>query len=201
MNMPHSLRLPMPLFDQLQAHLFPGDGDEHGAVIAAGVCNTSRSVRLLARDIFLATDGVDYVAGQRGYRMLTPQFIARVSDYCARERLAYLPVHNHCGRNAVHFSKDDLRSHERGYPALLDIVDMPVGALVFAENAVAGDVWLTGGGRVELDHATVVGSNLRHLYPQPLPSVPAADPIYDRHARLFGDLERVMDFRRRSPML
>jgi hypothetical protein len=36
-----------------------GDGDEHGAVIAAGTARSPRGNRLLARDLFLAKDGVD----------------------------------------------------------------------------------------------------------------------------------------------
>ena len=39
-------------------------------MIAAGVAMTGSRCRLLARNLFLAEDGVDYVPGQRGYRML-----------------------------------------------------------------------------------------------------------------------------------
>jgi hypothetical protein len=46
----------------------------------------------------------------------------------------------------VGFSRVDLASHKRGYPALLDITNgEPVGALVFAQNAVAGSVWTRDG--------------------------------------------------------
>lgn len=189
MSVMWSVRFPEPLFTQLQDHLFRHDDDEHGAVIAAGVSTTGRGVRLLARDLFLAEDDVDYVPGERGYRMLTPRFVAQSSDYCARQGLAYLAVHNHPGsRGRVTFSRHDLASHERGYPALLDIVDAPVGALVFAEDALAGDIWLPNGDRVSIEQGVVVGPNLKYLLPQPLTAVAAVDPVYDRHARLFGDL-------------
>jgi hypothetical protein len=185
---PWRLVLPHGLYARLHRHLFRGDGDEHGAVIAAGVAETDRGVRLLARDVHLAVDGIDYVPGKRGYRLLKADFIhTRVID-CRDERLAYLAVHNHGGRDRVAFSGDDLRSHERGYPALLDIAQgMPVGALVFAENAVAGDIWLPGETRVQLEAASVVGGSLRQLSPQPIPQPPGSDPIFDRQARLFGD--------------
>lgn len=183
-----SIRFPQPLFSQLHAHLFPGDGDEHGAVIAAGVSTTERGTRLFAREVFLAQDGINYIPGERGYRMLTPSFIVEHAEYCARHNLVYLAVHNHFSQNRVGFSKDDLASHQRGYPALLDIVGRPVGALVIAQNAIAGDIWLSDGQRVSIDEGVVVGPNLRHLYPAPLPDVDATDPIYDRHARLFGDV-------------
>jgi hypothetical protein len=70
--------------------------------------------------------------------------------------------------NRVGFSGDDLASHERGYPALLDIVGgLPVGGLVFAQDAVAGDLWLPGGERVELRMAEITGWPIRRLYPEP----------------------------------
>ncbi|HEX8178631.1 MAG TPA: ThiF family adenylyltransferase [Pyrinomonadaceae bacterium] len=188
MKTPVSLTMDEALYRRLHDHLFPGDYDEHGAVIVAGIAETERGARLLAREVLLARDGVDYVPGTRGYRALTAQFVAQQSDYCAAQKLCYLAVHCHGGLDSVRFSGDDLASHERGYPALLDITNGgPVGALVFAREAVAGDIW-TPEGRFELDHATIVGPRVRKLYPNPRPRPRHADPVYDRHARLFGDL-------------
>jgi hypothetical protein len=175
------------LWAQLEAHLFPGDGDEHGAVIAAGIVQTARGTRLLARELHLARDGVDYVPGERGYRMLTPTFVRDQILRCRDGRVAYLAVHCHGGIDRVGFSSDDLRSHERGYPALVDLLDgQVVGGLVFARNAVAGDIWLANGRRVELSSATIVGRPIRTLFPMPR-RTPTADPTYDRQARIFGD--------------
>ncbi len=196
MKEPIEFRIDAPLFKKLDNHLFPGDGDEHGAVIAAGIVETSRGTRLLAREVFLARDKIDYVPGTRGYRALTAKFVAEISGYCAEQNLCYLAVHCHGGRDEVCFSADDMASHERGYPALLDITrGGPVGALVFAENAVAGDIW-TPSGRYQLDHMTIIGANIRRLYPSPrtrsLPAgrgpSPIANPMYDRHSRMFGDV-------------
>lgn len=182
-----SLRLSSDHMDQLMAHLFPGDGDEHGAVIAAGIVSTPRGTRLLARDIVIAEDGVDYVPGRRGYRMLTADFVTDNILRCASERLVYLAVHCHGGGDSVGFSGDDLSSHERGYPALLDLADgLPVGALVFASGAVAGDIWLPDRRRVELHGATVVGRPQTLFFPN-RPRYGASDSTYDRQARLFGD--------------
>jgi molybdopterin/thiamine biosynthesis adenylyltransferase len=191
------LILPQKLYSCLHCHLFPGDGDEHGAVIAAGFAETARNVRLLARDVHLAADAIDYVPGKRGYRMLRAEFIADRIATCSEERLVYLAIHNHSGRDHVQFSSDDLRSHERGYPALLDINNgMPVGALVFAENAIAGNIWLPAGGRVELAGASIVGESLRMLTSTPVGRPPGRNPLYDRQARLFGDAGQ--DILRRS---
>jgi molybdopterin/thiamine biosynthesis adenylyltransferase len=182
----HTFRIGEPLFHRLMSHLFPGDRDEHGAVIAAGVSRSPRGIRLLARELFLAEDGVDYVPGRTGYRALAPDFVARVSDHCAREGLAYFAVHCHGGSNTVSFSPTDLQSHRRGYPALLDITNGgPVGALVFASNAVAGEVW-SRDGIAELDGLVVVGQNHRRLYSSPRRRPLAADPIYARQSLLFG---------------
>jgi tRNA A37 threonylcarbamoyladenosine dehydratase len=87
----------------------------------------------------------------------------------------------------VEFSEPDNRSHERGYPALLDITGGPVGALVFANNAVAGDIWTPDRERRPIKETIVVGRNIRRLYPTPPPKPPKADITYDRQARWFGD--------------
>jgi len=188
MKQPISLTIAEPHFQQLYQHLFPGDHDEHGAVLVAGIADTPRGTRLLVREVILAQDGIDYIPGKRGYRALTAKFVAEVSGYCAEQNLCYLAVHCHGGQDRVKFSSDDLASHERGYPALLDITNGgPVGALVFAQNAVAGDIWVRGS-RFHLDYMTILGQRIRRLYPSPQPSPIAADPTYDRQARMFGDL-------------
>jgi len=179
--------LPEHIYQRLSKHLFPGDNDEHGAIILAGVCESDRGRRLIARELHLAIDGKDYVPGQRGYRMLRGEFIQSRIVRARDMRLAYLAIHNHGGTNSVSFSPDDLWSHERGYPALLDIArGMPVGALVFAKSAVAGDLWYPGLRRAELSAAAIVGRCRRLLYPAP-PTGIKHQEVYDRQSRLFGD--------------
>ena len=185
---PHRLVLPAGLKSQLDRHLFPGDRDEHGAAILAGVAETAGEVRLLAREVVLAEDGRDFVPGERGYRMLKADFITRQVVRARDERLAYLAVHNHGGTDRVAFSHTDTRSHERGYPALRQIArGMHVGALVFAKRAVAGDIWRSDGSRVALEGATVVGPRRELLTPKPGKEPQRAEPHYDRQVRLFGD--------------
>ena len=181
------LTLPASLYRELQAHLFPGDGDEHGAVILAGMCESERGTRLVARELHVAQDDVDYVPGKRGYRMLKAEFIQPRILRARDRRLAYLAIHNHGGTDSVGFSGPDMASHERGYPALLDIArGMPVGALVFAHAAVAGDLWLPGCLRAPLGQTTVVGHRRQLLFPKPEKKA-AAVGMYDRQSRLFGD--------------
>jgi hypothetical protein len=183
------LVMPEGMYDKLHGHLYPGDHDEHGAVLACGMAHTSDGrIRLLARALHLAQDGVDYVPGKRGYRMLRAEFIRKRIIECRDEKLVYLAIHNHGGTDHVEFSGADLRSHERGYPALLDIArGMPVGALVFAGCAVAGDIWLPDGNRVELDDACIIGRRLRKIALKPLRHSKASDIDFDRQVRLFGD--------------
>jgi len=184
-----SLSMSGAMWEELRRHLFPGDRDEHGAVIGAGIVRTDRGVRLLARTLHCAVDGVEYVPGERGYRMLTPSFVRDRILECSANGLAYLAIHCHGGTDEVSFSPDDMASHERGYPALLDISgEHVVGGLVFARNAVAGDLWWPGGHRVELTQAQVVGRPVRALYPAPRKAgLAVAAPAFDRQARIFGD--------------
>ncbi|KJL28829.1 Molybdopterin-synthase adenylyltransferase [Microbacterium oxydans] len=174
-------------WDALYSHLFPGDGDEHGAVLRCGIARTARGTRLLVRDVVPAVDGIDYIAGDRGYRKLTAEFVADNIDVCADTGLAYLAVHNHGGSRTVEFSGTDMASHDRGYPALLDINGgVPVGALVFATDAVAGDIWSGGGERASITHLRVVGRSRIELTPVPTAAA-VSDPRFDRQTRIFGD--------------
>lgn len=185
---PWSLTLPGSMHQFLLSQLYPGDGDEHGAVITAGIATTADGrTRLLARELHLAIDGKDYVPGKRGYRMLKAEFIRKHITACRDQRLVYLAIHNHGGSTSVAFSRDDLNSHERGYPALLDIANgMPVGALVFAPRAIAGDIWLPNQRRVALDRAIVVGTQRTVLTPLPELADAGAASQYGRQTLLFG---------------
>lgn len=175
-------------FSKLFEHIFPGDDDEHGAILTIGISKSNNHTRLLVREVLLAKDNIDYVPGERGYRALTAEFVARTSDHCIDNNLGYLAVHNHIGVNDVSFSSDDIASHKRGYPALLQMIGEPIGALVFAKNAVAGEIW-TDDGVKKLDYLKIIGSRIKTLYPSPRnPENYQSELKYDRHARLFGEI-------------
>lgn len=172
--------------ERLMAHLFPGDNDEHGAILRAGVVRSGSFLRLLIQNVQPAEFGTDYIAGQYGYRALTPTFIHREIIGCRDSGLAYLAVHNHQSDRYVDFSGIDLASHERGYPALLDIGrGIPVGALVYGRRSVAGDVWLPDGTRRTLSTYRVIGTNITRLYSRP-PRAHSSGIEHDRQIRMFG---------------
>lgn len=193
MNTPWKVIFPESLFTRLYAHLFPGDSDEHGAVAVAGIVQTDKETRLLVRDIYLAEDGVDYLPGKRGYRRLTAEFITKHVIHCREENLHYLAIHNHGEGNSVQFSPDDLASHRRGYPALIDASrGKLIGALVFSSNALAGEIWISPNQQVLINESIVVGRNRRVLYPTP-PNMNAVRlEMYDRQTRIFGDVGQVI---------
>ena len=175
------------LHEQLMAHLFPGDHDEHGAILRAGVVRTGSTVRLLVQNVELAEFGTDYVAGQFGYRALTPTFIHREIIRCRDLGLAYLAVHNHGSDRRVDFSRIDFESHERGYPALLDIGrGVPVGALVYGHRSVAADIWMPDNTRRSLGTYRVIGRAIKRLYAKPPQHHDDIDIEHDRQVRMFG---------------
>lgn len=170
----------------LMAHLFPGDGDEHGAVLLCGSVRTANGTRLLLREVVPAIDGTDYIPGIRGYRHLTGEFVTTQIRRAKDQRLVYLAVHNHGGADSVGFSRPDLNSHERAYPTLLRLTGRPVGALVCARASVAGDIWLPGGTRAQLQRVDVVGTRRLVLTPSKPPASGRADERFQRQALLFG---------------
>lgn len=172
--------------EQLMAHLFPGDNDEHGAILRAGIVRSDSGLRLLIQNVEPARFGTDYVAGKYGYRALTPTFIHREITRCRDSGLAYLAVHNHQTDRHVDFSRIDLESHERGYPALLDIgAGIPVGALVYGHRSVAADIWMPDGTRRSLGTYRVIGPSVRRFTSRPR-HAGAMDTTRDRQIRMFG---------------
>ena len=182
----YELRITDQQWLQLHRHLFPGDHDEHGAALLCGVARSERGVRLLVRDVVLAQDGVDFGPGTRGYRLLTAAFVTRTVRRARDEQLVYLAVHNHGGTTSVGFSQPDLASHDRGYPTLLKVSKQTVGALVLAEKAVAGDIWLQNGRREQLVRTVVIGSRLDVLTPEPDTTEPVVAARYHRQSLIFG---------------
>ena len=187
MTAPIELRVTAADWARLHAHLFPGDHDEHAAILLCGMATSARSHRLLVREIAFAHDGTSYVEGTRGYRHLTGEFVTPLIRRARDENLVYLAVHNHAGTDAVSFSTTDLRSHERGYPTLLSLTKLPVGALVVAQGAVAGDIWLPDGPRQALTRTVIVGDSPAVLTPAPDQSSPAVHARYSRQSLLYGD--------------
>jgi hypothetical protein len=132
-----------------------------------------------------AADGAEYVRGRRAYT-LVPRFVSEQAQRCADERMAYIAVHNHFGSGSVSFSPTDLASHARGYPALLDITNGgPVGALVIAEGAAAGDIW-TPKGRSYVEKVVVLGSRRQLVFPEQPSRTSTWSALDDRQARIFG---------------
>jgi hypothetical protein len=188
MNQKCRLRIVRQDFDVIFRHLYPGDHDEHGAVLLAGTSYSKGQLTLHVREVHLAEEGTDYVEGKIGYRALSPSFIHRLITRARDERLAYLAVHNHGSDREVGFSSIDYDSHERGYPALLQIArGMPVGALVFGHRSIEADVWLPDHTRFSLDEAIVVGNTIQSLTPSFKREASDAAGHYDRQVRMFGN--------------
>lgn len=189
MNSGCRLRIAREDFNTVMGHFFPGDLDEHGAVLLAGVSSESGQMTLHVREVHLAKEGIDYVEGKIGYRALAPTFIHRLITRARDERLVYLAAHNHASDLTVGFSRIDLESHQRGYPALLQISrGMAVGALVFGRRSVQVDLWLPSGDRLGLDEAVVVGSTIARLTPAPRRGIGGALGMHERQVRMFGQV-------------
>ena len=174
-------------YERLMGHLFPGDNDEHGAVLLAGMSIRDGQMTLFVREIHFAVEGTDYVEGKIGYRALTATFIHRMITRARDKRLVYLAVHNHGSDLEVGFSGTDLESHRRGYPALLQIArGMPVGALVLGQRSIQADVWLADGSRLDLEYAEVIGTSISRLTPAKKVSHTDPNATFDRQVRMFG---------------
>lgn len=181
------LRISRQDYESVHKHLFPGDKDEHGAVLLAGMSSADGQINLHVREVHIAREGIDYVEGKIGYRALTPTFIHKMITRARDERLVYLAIHNHFSDEQVAFSDIDLESHERGYPALLQIAKgMPIGGAVFGRRSLELDLWLPSRKRLSLDEAVVVGNTITRLTPFPRRPSSTSDGTHERQIRMFG---------------
>jgi molybdopterin/thiamine biosynthesis adenylyltransferase len=133
-------------------------------------------------------DEPEFTPGQHGYRQITPAVLARLGNRAAEQRLALVTCHSHPGattRNRL--SRDDREGHERVFPHLLDIVDgQLVGGIAFGSQSAAGEIWMPGPVKTDLEAVEVVGHRLHRLTPAPPPSSVGLEARFDRQARMFG---------------
>jgi molybdopterin/thiamine biosynthesis adenylyltransferase len=182
------LRITVEDYRRLADHLFPGDRDEHAAVLLAGVAASGASSVLLVREVHLL-DTSEFGPGEHGYRQLAPSALARLGSRAEAEQLALISCHSHPGASQrVGLSGDDLAGHRRVFPHLLDIVanGRPVGGVAFGKHSAAGEIWFDRDTRTPLERIDVIGENHDVLRPSPPSHVGGAEHRFDRQALMFG---------------
>lgn len=179
-------RISVGMMERLRVHLFSTPG-EHAAVIEAAYFETERGHIFLARKLHIAEDEKDFVLTESDCYALKAGFVRDRIWECRENRTAYFAVHNHGGSHRVSFSGVDIASHESSAPSLQQIADgLPVGWLVFAEQAVAGDIWFPDNSRCSLDSLSVSGRvNIRMTDGYRCEG--SSDPMFDRQIRIFGE--------------
>ncbi len=174
-------------YDELHRYLFRPDRDEHAAFLYAGLHRGADRNRLLVRRIVPVADE-DFVPSERGaYRAIKAKAIARAGRKCAEEGLCLIWVHSHpnSGRS-VGFSPDDLDSHARAHPAMIDMTKgLPVAGLVLGEASAAAEVWALDEEPMRIESMRVIGRHIRDLRPRPL-KTGDVEERFDRQALLFG---------------
>jgi len=181
------LRIPAGDYERLHAHLFPGDHDEHGAILLAGEHHAAGRSTLAVRETHLLEPD-EFPPGTHGYRQFAAGALARLGNRASQERLAMVTVHSHPGaheRNGL--SGDDLAAHTRVFPHLLDITGAAsVTGVALGEASAAGESWHADGSRRELTRVQVIGASARTLRPRPAEDRSGDLERFDRQVLLFG---------------
>jgi hypothetical protein len=181
------LRISEGDYERLHAHLFPGDHDEHGAILLVGERHAAGQSTLAVRETHLLEPD-EFPPGIHGYRQFAAGALARLGNRAAQERLAMVTVHSHPGaheRNGL--SGDDLAAHERVFPHLLDITGAAsVTGVALGEASAAGESWHADGSRRELTSVQVIGASARTLRPRPAEGLSGDLERFDRQVLLFG---------------
>lgn len=184
-----SARITQRDYEQLLAHLHPGDDDEHAAFLYAGEMATSTGRRLLVRRVVPVADRDFGPSDRGGYRQVGARSLARAAIECEAEGLRLLWAHSHPGAShRVGFSAPDLATHQRAHPHMIDMTGgKPVASLVFGTESVAGEVWTPDGDVAEIAHLDVVGARTARLTPAPRPS-PRTSARFARQVLMFGSV-------------
>jgi molybdopterin/thiamine biosynthesis adenylyltransferase len=182
-----SARIAQRDYEQLLAHLHPGDDDEHAAFLFAGEMTTLEGHRLLVRRIVPVARGDFGPSDRGGYRQVAASALARAAIECETEGLRLLWAHSHPGADRnVGFSGPDIATHKHAHPHMIDMTGgKPVASLVFGTASVAGEVWMRGGGVTQLDHLDVVGARTTRLTASPRPGG-RSRARFARQALMFG---------------
>ena len=181
------LRIAAEDYERLHAHLFPGDHDEHGAILLAGEHHAAGHDTLAVRETHLLEPN-ELPPGIHGYRQFSAAALARLGNRAAQHRLAIVTVHSHPGaHDSNSLSGDDLAAHERVFPHLLDITGAgSVSGIALGEASAAGESWHADGSRRELTRVQVIGASAKTLRPRPREDHSSDLERFDRQVLLFG---------------
>jgi len=182
-----SARIAQRDYEQLTAHLHPGDDDEHAAFLYAGEMTTPHGQRLLVRRVVPVADRDFGFSDRGGYRQVAAHALAHAAIECEAEGLRLMWAHSHPGAvRHVGFSGPDLATHERAHPHMIDMTGgKPVASLVLGTASVAGEVWSPGGSVIALDHLDVVGARAARLTASPV-STAQTSARFARQVLMFG---------------
>lgn len=131
-------------YNQIKAHLFPGDGKEAVAVAVCGKYHYKDKIRLLVKDIFLVPYS-ECPHRSAGYVEWNVQCIQPLLIKAAQEALSILYIHSHpTGYSA--FSSTDDGNDERLYDTFYGFAeDGPhASAIMLPDGRVFGRAWTWG---------------------------------------------------------
>ncbi len=184
-----SARITQSDYEHLQQHLHQPDRDEHAAFLYAGEMATPDGTRLLVRRV-VPIAAADFGPSDRGaYRQVSARAITRAAIECEAEGLRLMWAHSHPGaQQCVGFSPDDLATHARAHPHLIDMTGgRPVASMVMGQQSMAGEVWTPDGKVSTLAHLDVVGARMERLTAAPVFGHWKSPERFARQVLMFGE--------------
>jgi len=167
------------MWDRLKSYLL-SDGDEHLAFILAEYVLLDKFFILLGRELVLISDE-DLDSGTRWDGLsLKLEALLRVLNRANQLKCTIVEVHSHPFSNHhVDFSPIDLQGQKEMVNYLSDVFPgSPYAALVLAQNAVKGQVWMSGKRNpIDLEEVRVGGAVLDRVY-----TGSERNPLSPRHA-------------------
>lgn len=150
-------------YDQLQTHLFPGDGLEALAICLATPIAHEDGIRLIVTDVFC----VPHELCQRREDLLIWRTadIIDILDQASNQKKSVIKIHSHPGGYEA-FSAQDDRSDFGLFPSIYNWCESaaPHASVIFTPNSIIGRLIDRGNEAQFIDNVWVVGPTLR-LFP------------------------------------
>lgn len=186
MTPPVTLTFARSAYEQLQAHLFPGDGNEAAAILLCGRRAGERRHRLLVREVH----EIPHAACLRKPRRITwpTALIEHLLERAEAEGLSVVKVHSH-PTGFPDFSATDDEADRAFLPAVRGWIEAEVphgSAIMLPDGQMFGRV-LTSDGLAPISCINLVGDDLRFWY-GPRGGKEADIPDFAAsHAQIFGE--------------
>jgi len=141
MTKDYTIILPDDIYHEVRNHLVEDPNEEAAAFLLAGIQETDKNVRLLARRVVYISR--EQYRHKSGYHLdVSPQAINGIASLCEVNGLTVILCHSHTPGVRLEYSSSDNHGEARLSKFLSSVTgNKPIGSLLISAQAITGRVW------------------------------------------------------------